>query len=72
MKKFEVGKVYLRPGLFIPSFWVRNIERTEETIIFEELECPGSLIEYPIEYDEAGNEVVKVWEYYNEVGYMRA
>ena len=72
MRKFEVGKVYLRPGLFIPSFWVKIIERTEETITFEELEYPSSSIEYSVEHDEAGNEVVKAWEYYNEIGNMRA
>lgn len=72
MKKFEIGKVYLRPGLSIPSFWVRIIARTEETITFEELEYPDSAVTYPIEYDEAGNEVIQVWRYYNEIGYMRA
>ena len=72
MKKFEIGKVYLRPGLSIPSFWVRITERTEETITFEELEYPGSAETYPIKYDEVGNEVIQVWRYYNEIGYMRA
>lgn len=73
MNKFEIGKQYLRPGLYIPSFWVTITSRTETTITFEEINFPGTTSEeYPISYDEEGNEIVEVWRYYQESGYLRA
>lgn len=72
MKKFEIGNTYIRPGLFIPSFWVRIVSRTETEITFEELDFPGTFNTYQISFDEAGNEIAQVWEYEDIVGYIRA
>lgn len=71
--KFEVGKIYLMPGLFIPSYWVKCIKRDEKKnrVFFCEIEHTG-VFHKEIEYDLKGNEIVFAWEYGKERGYMNA
>ena len=72
MKQFIVGKTYLRPGLYGPSFWVLIINRTKNTITFEELNFPNETATYSISHDRFGNEIAAVWQDEDEIGYMRA
>ena len=72
MKRFEIGKVYIWPALFISSFPIKVTGRNENNIIFEELGFPEEKMYHAIEHDKEGNEIIKAWEYQGEVGYIRA
>lgn len=71
--EFKIGEEYIRPGLFGPSFWVRCMERTEETATFAQVgyEDDPDRVTLKIEHD-GETETCECWEYRGAHGYIRA
>lgn len=74
MKKFEVNEIYLVPGLYIPSWNARCVERTETTATFAQVGYEDeheAWKTYKIQHD-GNSEVCAKWFYCDHVGYIRA
>ena len=72
MLKFEIGKDYVRPGLFSSNFKVRVVARTEKTASFVQVgweEEPP--VEIVIEVQD-NEEVCECWDYMEHKGYIKA
>jgi len=70
-EKFIVGEIYLRPGLFGPSWQVRCTDRTETTVTFAQVgyeeEENGTKIEVGSDH---GVEACLCWEYSGSKAYI--
>ena len=69
MNVFEVGKVYTAPGLYGLDYDVKVISRTRLFVEVEEVEHPREVTRMLIKIVN-GNEVIKMWEYQREIGYI--
>lgn len=74
--KFEVNEIYTWPGLFGPSWEVRCVARTEDTVTFKEIgyeKYEGDTLEIEIEScEEQEIERCVCYEYFGEIGYIKA
>ena len=71
--EFNIGQEYIRPGLFGPSFWVRCMERTEDTATFAQVGYEDDPDWVMLELKRDGDaEVCECWEYRGHHGYIRA
>ena len=70
--KFEIGKTYLHPGLYTPSWMVLIMARTETTITMRECGFPDDPEDYVTKdiIIENGDEECLAWEYYDHKAYM--
>ena len=69
MNEFEIGKTYIMPGLYIPSFRIVIEDKRAEKLQVHEVEFPEESFSLQIEKYSEGERVL-AYEYHGVQGYM--